>query len=180
MGNTKQYENDEHDYSSHSNTSELSDEDLVQGKIIFKHKREKTKSSKNIDDDEQSSSESDNSSCCDESSNAGFDGIDLLNRNLKKLQMFRKANKTKRKAILSRADKDMVQCFCECAYNLLVGNIKLSDAQYNRLKKHNHVLRKLIKPSDHWLKKKEIILRCDEFLLPLLTAVFSNLKCQVL
>ena len=47
------------------------------------------------------------------------------------------------KAILRGADKDLVQCLSECAYNVLRGNVPLTPVQKAQLTKYKQKLRRV-------------------------------------
>ena len=49
-----------------------------------------------------------------------------------------------RKAILENADKDLVDEICQCVFNLLQGNISLTNAEKEQLNKYRHSLRKIV------------------------------------
>ncbi len=44
----------------------------------------------------------------------------------------------KRKVILTNADKDLINTFCECFYNCLNGNIELNNERKMKLKRHKN------------------------------------------
>lgn len=46
--------------------------------------------------------------------------------------------------ILKKADKKLITCLCECALNILRGNVPLSDQQQRTLKRYRRTLRTLI------------------------------------
>jgi hypothetical protein len=87
-------------------------------------------------------------------------------KNLPKLKVLWKANKS----------KNLIQCLCECSNYILQGHVKTTDLQFNRLVKHKYVLRKIARPGQNWIKSKAIIINSNSFLLPLLTTLFSCLK----
>jgi len=130
-------------------------------------------------DASQESDISENNSYSDElseeSSDNDYDWKHFVRKNLTKLEGLRKANKQSRSSVLRRADKELIECLCECVQNTLKGKLELTDAQYHRLDEHKHTLRKIAKHCGDWRVKKAVILQDDGFMLPLLTAVFSNI-----
>jgi len=98
-----------------------------------------------------------------------------LRKNLAKLKRLRKAGPGKRREMLKNADRDLVQCLCECAHNCIYNRLPMTQAQFKQLAKHKQTLRKLSKPGENWKKKKTIIRQSGGFLLPLLGTVFSTL-----
>jgi len=73
-----------------------------------------------------------------------------------------------RKAILQNADKDLVDVICQCVYNMLNGNLKLTDTQKSSLKKYQRTLRKLVQKASLKSKKKLLVQNGGflEFLIP--------------
>ena len=65
-------------------------------------------------------------------------------------------NVGERTALLKNANPRLVNQICECALNLLEGNIPLSGGQKKRLRKHARVLRKLAGPTTAKRKKSDI------------------------
>lgn len=89
-------------------------------------------------------------------------------------------NPQQRKALLQKADLQLVRYICECALNVLQGNIPLTKSQKSRLRKHANVLRKLVKSSDNFSEKKKIIVQrgggfLPALLAPLIGTILSNL-----
>ncbi|KAL7289431.1 hypothetical protein TKK_0016627 [Trichogramma kaykai] len=77
-----------------------------------------------------------------------------------------------RLALLKNADDSFVRCICECALNVLRGNVPVKNK--NRLRKHKSILRKLVTlkagEKKRWAKKKRIILQTGGAFLPALIA----------
>lgn len=78
-------------------------------------------------------------------------------------------NVGERTALLKNANPHLVNQICECALNLLEGNIPLSGGQKKRLRKHARVLRKLAGPTTA-KRKKAILVQSGGSLLPALLA----------
>ena len=98
-----------------------------------------------------------------------------LQRNLTKLRRIRKSSVSERKRLLKNADKDLVQCICDCAYNCINSNVPITSAQYKRLARHKQTLRKLSKKGESWKKKKKVISQSGGFILPLLAPIFASI-----
>ena len=79
------------------------------------------------------------------------------------------------KAIIKEADKELIYCLCECAKNVLNGNVKLSKSQLVALKKHGNNVRSLVKKTVGIKKKKQVLQRGG-----LLSALLAPLAAQVL
>lgn len=81
--------------------------------------------------------------------------------------------------LLRRASPNFIRCICECALNILVGNVPLKPREKTHLRKYAGVLRKL---ADKKAKnKKKLIVQTGggafltTLLLPIVTSVLSNL-----
>lgn len=84
---------------------------------------------------------------------------DRLKRNLHILRALKKPNRQRRREILKHADKDLICSICDCAKNILNGNIPVTETNKNRLKKHKQVLRQLADPTVPTTAKKTIFKR---------------------
>jgi hypothetical protein len=78
--------------------------------------------------------------------------------------------KEKKKLIASCKKKD-IHAICECAENVLVGNVPLTPQQKKRLKKHKKALIKLANTNIDWKKKKRFIQQKGSGLLTTLLGV---------
>ena len=57
------------------------------------------------------------------------------------LQVLKTADPKLRKAIISKCDKELVNCSSECVSNVLNGNLKLTCCVTRKLQKHKEALR---------------------------------------
>ena len=98
-----------------------------------------------------------------------------LQRNLELLKLLKNCKtKAQRKAILKLADKDLIKCLCDCAYNILHGNIKMSRQKQCALKKHGHVIRKFANKKRGGLeKKRDFLIQKGGFLPALLAPIIG-------
>jgi len=62
-----------------------------------------------------------------------------------------------RKHFIQTADRSLVECLCECANNILRGNVPLTKLQKEKLKRNKGGLRALTKKSVSLIKKKAIL-----------------------
>ena len=87
-----------------------------------------------------------------------------------------------RKAILDNADKDLIDAICQCFFNLLRGNIKLSQLQKEKLSKYRHTLRRLVNKSSLKQKKKILIQNGGflEFLIPAAISGISSIISSII
>lgn len=96
------------------------------------------------------------------------------------LQTLCHLNKEQRKALLTKADPCLIRCICECALNILQGNIPLVKAQKNKLKPHKKVLRSLASEKASIAKKKRLIVEKGGFLPLLLAPILGTLISNAL
>lgn len=61
------------------------------------------------------------------------------------------------KSMIKAADGDLVRCLCECALNILKGNVRLTPPQKSKLTRHKHSLRQLASGKLKIGKKKKIL-----------------------
>ena len=59
-----------------------------------------------------------------------------------------------KKAILEKADKNLILAICDIIYNILNGNVYIDTVTKDKLKKHKFLLRKIIQKSPLSKKKK--------------------------
>lgn len=90
------------------------------------------------------------------------------------LKALSKANPGLVKTILRGADKQLIYCLCECASNILKGNVPLNKAHKSKLQRHKTGLRHLAKKSTS-IKRRKRILQKGGFLGALLAPLASIL-----
>ena len=74
------------------------------------------------------------------------------------LRLLQKASPRVRRSMLkSHCNKDFILCMCECAKNLLKGNVPLSPAQLRTLRRHKQKLRQLAVKKTSLAKKKKLV-----------------------
>ena len=90
------------------------------------------------------------------------------------LKRIQKLGDAARRSYVKKANKEFVECICECAKNVIKGNVPLKDCHLKRLRKEKKNLRALsLKKTP--LRKKRRILQKGGFLGALLTPVLSLL-----
>ena len=77
----------------------------------------------------------------------------ISKQNLELLNVLAHCKDKIRKAILINGDKDLIEAICQCIYNLLQGNIEISEDDKKRLYKYRNTLRKIVSKSS--LKQKK-------------------------
>ena len=95
-----------------------------------------------------------------------------LKKHANELVYLQKARPCIRKHLITKADRSLVDCLCECADNILRGNVPLTKPQKEKLARNKARLRALTKKSVS-LKKKKAILQKDGFWGSLLTPIAS-------
>lgn len=93
------------------------------------------------------------------------------------LQMLATAKPKMAKAIIENADKALVHCLCECAFNVLKGNVPLTKAQKGKLQRYKQQLRDLVYKKR--ANKKKILQR-GGFLPALLAPIAASVIGPVL
>lgn len=89
------------------------------------------------------------------------------------LRVLQRAHPHLRKAILQHADKALVYSICELCDNTLCGNVPLTPAQKQNLKKHKTILKRLAKRGESWLTKKKALNQQGGSFLPLLLSILA-------
>lgn len=102
-----------------------------------------------------------------------------LKKNIDYIKVLSKANKQQQKAILQAANKELIECLCECALNIVNGNVPLKNSDLQKLQKHKSRLRGLSDPSIK-IKEKRILLQQKGGFLPILLAPILSLAGQLL
>jgi hypothetical protein len=112
-------------------------------------------------------------------------GKDRLKRNVKILQKLSKAKRYERNKQIQSAKGDTVKCVCDCARNVLNGNIPLSKSQYKYLQKYRCSLRRLGNKNLNAVERKNLIINqrggfLPNLLIPVLSVAGSLLAEKIL
>jgi predicted nucleic acid-binding protein len=91
------------------------------------------------------------------------------------LKMLAKVDSKERKKLLSGASDETVKCICECALNTLKRNVKLTEDQFRRLRRHKHTLRFLADRRVSLSNKKKKVKQAGGFLIPLLVPIIGSI-----
>lgn len=102
-----------------------------------------------------------------------------LRRNVPVLKRLYKSNRTTRGKILKDASTDTIECLCDCAYNILNGNVPLTTRQYSNLKPYRKQLRDVSKKSTSMRKKRKTF-QSGGILLKLLSTLAKSVLGGVL
>ena len=92
--------------------------------------------------------------------------IDKEIKNIEKLKALSVCDKRSKKKILSKADRDLICVLKDFILNVLLGNIKLSQAEKNQLQTHKYILRKII-ATKQVNKNRELLVQKGGSFLPL-------------
>lgn len=84
-------------------------------------------------------------------------------------------NDDQRRALLRRADVRLVKYICECALNILHGNVPLTKREKDRLEKHAAVLRKLVSSTSRFKSKRALLVKRCKILTLLLAPLVKNI-----
>ena len=95
------------------------------------------------------------------------------------LKVLAKAKQPMCKAIIGAADHDLITCLCECAQNILNGNVTVGKLHLKRLKRYRADVRKLAKKRTAKQTKKKILQK-GGFLPALLAPVALDVLTKIL
>ena len=84
------------------------------------------------------------------------------------MELKRTKNKEKIKKILELGGKDLTNCICECAMNVIKGNVPLTKAQFKQMKRYKTSLQQLSNKKISQRKRNTIVNQKGAGLLPLL------------
>lgn len=96
-----------------------------------------------------------------------------VKKNLHFLKVLHSAKPGVRKAILQKADKDLIDTICECLHNILRGNLQVSPTVYGKLKRHQKVLREIQAKKTSQKRKKQLLIQHGGFLPALLAPILA-------
>ncbi len=82
-----------------------------------------------------------------------------LRKNIDLLKVLSKAKPKLRQAILKNLGTDTIRCICECAHNVLNGNLRLSPKQRKDLLKYRKPLRELASKRGSLTRKKKVLIQ---------------------
>jgi hypothetical protein len=97
-----------------------------------------------------------------------------LEEKFQKLRLLKEAPPKLRKEILRKCKRSLLHCLCECALNVLKGNVPLKKLHKTKLSRFKHKLRKLASKKTR-VKLKKRIVQTGGFIDALLTPVLSFL-----
>lgn len=101
-----------------------------------------------------------------------------LKRCLKMLKLIKKNKKLGVKLINN--NNDLAKCLCDCAYNIVHGNINIDQKTKNKLFKYRTKLHALSKPSISLNSKKKILKQKGGGFLPLLIVPILSLLSDII
>ena len=80
-----------------------------------------------------------------------------------------------RRAVLANADKKLVCVICEMIQNVMNGHVKLSPKQFQKLKNHKHILRKIIDKRTNLAMKRKLLSQKGAGFLSLLVPAIATI-----
>lgn len=83
----------------------------------------------------------------------------IVKNNISLLKALAVMSPKNRKALLKTADNELILSVCECAYNLLKGNVSVSSQQKRKLACFKNILRKLVKKGESLKSKKKYLVQ---------------------
>lgn len=84
---------------------------------------------------------------------------DRLKAHAPYLHVLAKGSARQREGILRGANKELIYCLCECALNVLQGNVELHPMEKSRLKKYRKTLRDLASKKVSLGTKRKLLLK---------------------
>lgn len=115
-------------------------------------------------------------------------------KNIALLHALCRGSHNNQRSILINADKELIQCICDCALNILHGTVKLDGKSHNKLSKFKKILRKIVESTKSfiakskkrrknlWKQKKRLLRQkgAGAFLPALLAPVISTLIATII
>jgi len=99
-----------------------------------------------------------------------------VNINFGLLEALVKLKQQPRTQLLKIADKSLVIAICECALNILNGNISLTPEERDRLYKERKYIRSLAKSKVSWTNKRTEIVKREDFIPFIIEPVIKAFK----
>lgn len=96
------------------------------------------------------------------------------------LQAICHLNKEQRHALLRKADPALVRCICECALNVLQGNVSIQQSYKSKLRPYKGILRRLSSQKTSLSAKKRLIVQQGGFLPALLAPILGTLVSSLI
>ena len=113
----------------------------------------------------------------------GVTSIIIMSTRLKNhaliLSLLAKAKPKMCKAIIGAADRELITCLCECAQNILNGNVPLCKSHLKRLQRYRKDVRHLVKKRTAKHRKKKILQK-GGFLPALLAPIAVEVLTKIL
>lgn len=93
------------------------------------------------------------------------------------LRLLCSSKRNLQKQLIKNATKDQIYSICEIVVNILKGNLKIDQQQFQKFLKKRKAFRELVKKSP--LKKKKILIQKGGFLQLLIPSIISGLATVV-
>lgn len=105
--------------------------------------------------------------------------MSLRRQQLQQLRLIQNCPIHLRKQLLKKLPLKTVKTICECVYNTLNGNVKLTPKQKNKLTKYKYTLRKLASKKLTLFNKKRLINQRGGFLNILIPAAVTAISSLI-
>jgi hypothetical protein len=96
-----------------------------------------------------------------------------LKRNIGFLRQLKQASERKRRRLILATKPDHLKCITECAHNILCGNVRITNGQKKKLKRHAKYIRLLAKKHFSLPKKKRLLVQRGGFLPALIAPILG-------
>ena len=96
-----------------------------------------------------------------------------LKKNIHCLKVLHDTSKATRKAILSKADEELINTICECLHNILKGKLKVSRDLFKKMKYRQKDLGKIHSKKTKLNLKKQLLIQHGGFLPALLAPILG-------
>lgn len=103
-----------------------------------------------------------------------------LRNHAREIDFLSKCSPKQRKAFLQHADPQLIKSLCECAANVVKGNVPLSRVQKSKLSRYKKHLRELSNKRLSNKKRKDILIQRGGFLSLILKPIIQSLGGMLL
>ena len=93
-----------------------------------------------------------------------FDDVVQSEKYAATLRFLSRAKPKVKRMVIAKADKQFMNCLCECGKHVLKGNVPLTPRQLRALRPYKNHLRDLVRENVSLKKKKKIILQKGGFI----------------
>jgi hypothetical protein len=99
--------------------------------------------------------------------------IGRLRKHMWALHFLAKCKPRQRQLFLDTANKDVIECICECIHNIAQGNVRIEKERKRKLAKHKSKLRKIVDKRTGIEAKRKLLSQSGGFLPLLLSPIIG-------